>query len=63
MVEGSFFTRNINLLNVFGSNDDKPALSEDKFFLMGDLLDLDKIIMAGDRNCTHRSSGTYTFHP
>lgn len=62
MVEGSFFTRNINLLNVFGSNDDKPAHSEDMFFLMGDLLDLDKIIMAGDQHCTHRSSGTDTFH-
>lgn len=62
MVEGSFFTRNINLPNVFGSNDDKPALSEDMFFLIGDLLDVDVIIMAGDRHCIHRLSGTDTFH-
>ena len=55
----------INLVNIYGPNDDNPSFFENLFLLIASLSG--KVLMAGDFNCTldprlDRSSGLVTSH-
>lgn len=65
VVQGTFLKENINLVNVYGPNDDNLLFFENLFLLLATLPG--KIILAGDFNCAldpkiDRSSGTDTSH-
>lgn len=65
VVQGIFLGENINLVNVYGPNDDNPSFFENLFLLLATLTG--KIVLAGDLNCTldpklDRSSGIDTSH-
>lgn len=65
VVQGTLLRENINLVNVYGPNDDNPSFFENLFLLVATLPG--KTIMAGDFNCTldpklDRSSGLDTSH-
>lgn len=65
VVQGTLLTESINLVNVYGPNDDNPSFFENLFLLIASLPG--KVMIAGDFNCTldpmlDRSSGLDTSH-
>lgn len=65
VVQGKLLGDNINLINVYGPNDDNPSFFENLFLLIATLSGTS--LIAGDFNCTidpklDRSSGVDTSH-
>ena len=65
VVQGTLLREDINLVNIYGPNDDNPSFFENLFLLITSLSG--KVLMAGDFNCTldprlDRSSGLVTSH-
>ena len=65
IVQGVLFSEKINLINVYGPNDDNPNFFNDLFLTISSLSGL--YIMAGDMNCTldpvkDRSTGSDSSH-
>lgn len=50
VVQGTLLTESINLVNVYGPNDDNPSFFENVFLLIASLPG--KVMIAGDFNCT-----------
>ena len=64
-VQGTLLRENINLVNIYGPNDDNPSFFENVFLLLATLPG--KIILAGDLNCAldpklDRSTGIDASH-
>ncbi len=65
IVQGSYMGKAINLVNIYGPNEDNPMFFENLFILLASLPGM--VIIAGDFNCTldpllDRSSGLDSSH-